>query len=218
MLLQLVLTATLARATVVMDLNPYNYQLETAQKKVLLAFVFEDGMEKNPTLAASWQRLEEDYVWVDYAVLGMVHCHSTGKSICSYLGVTSGPTLAFGKPSKLTFQFPHGFTPDYDNLKRILPLLQPACTLDRRRFCSAAEKEVIRESEAASLEELTSRIEAREAGIKAVVDEYERATREVKDNGQLEIDRHQEEVFQIETTLRLLRECQKNRQSSAPIA
>lgn len=160
------------------ELNPDNYDTETAGKTIFLK-MFAPWCGHCKKMKPDWDKLMEEFDGSETAQLvADVDCTAAGKPLCDANGVKGFPTLKFGDPSDLQ-DYKGGR--DYDSLvKFIKEELKPSCSPANIDLCDDEKKGEIQKIQAMSEADLdaaiaaeTKKIDDAEANFKAAVDELQ---------------------------------------------
>lgn len=122
-------------------------------------------------MAPDWEKLEKKFADTPNVIIGMLDCAGAGQQSCGESGVQGYPTLKLWKDGKMN---DYNGGRDFNSMKREVETKlnpRPACSLESKDACSAADRVILEESEKMSKAD-------RAAKIKAVQQEIQDAKKE----------------------------------------
>ena len=156
-----IVLATLATATLSIELTPENWDEETAGKTTFIKF-YAPWCGHCKALAPAWEKLTSDFADSTTTLIGEVDCDGTGKSICTKIGVKGFPTLKFGAVSDLEA---YNGGRDIETLTVFASGLKPSCNVGTLENCDDTAKETIALLNDKTTEELALEISVHEKGV-----------------------------------------------------
>jgi len=117
-------------------------------------------------MQGDWDKLGKTYADTPNVMVGQLDCSGNGQSTCSSYGVQGYPSLKLIKDGKTS---DYNGARDFNGLKREVESKlnpRPACSLESKDACSAADRAVLEESEKMSKADRVAKIKAVEQEIK----------------------------------------------------
>jgi len=142
-----------------------------------------------------WDRLMEEFVGNDLALIADVDCVGAGKELCVDMGIKGYPTLRYGDPNDL---IEYRGSKTYEDLKKFAEeKLRPQCGPAALDLCTPAEMEMIESFQALSTGELLKRIKDKEAHIERLDVEYKEFVEKVRKTYEEMSEKHNKEIDAI---------------------
>mmetsp|Transcript_19144 Transcript_19144/g.42963 ORF Transcript_19144/g.42963 Transcript_19144/m.42963 type:complete len:231 (+) Transcript_19144:66-758(+) len=145
-----------------------------------------------------WDRLMEDFVGNDLALIADVDCVGSGKELCLDMGIKGYPTLRYGDPNDL---MEYKGSKTYDDMKKFAEeKLRPQCGPATPDLCSDSQRTLIESFQTLSTGELIKRIKDKETQIEKLDSEHKEYVEKIKRQYEEITDKYNKEIEAVHQT------------------